>query len=141
MTRDDRPALLALLVEHEGVRLKPYRDTVGKLTIGVGRNLDDVGISHDEAMMLLDHDIDRALGGGAATWPWFADLAPARQIVLVDMAFNLGIGGLKRFRRMLAALEAGDHATAAGQMLDSVWAHQVGARARRLAQMMVEGTI
>lgn len=139
MSPTDRQVLREQLVVDEGLRLMPYRDSGGLLTIGVGRCLDRVGISHEEAMTLLEHDIDRAIGGLVGAFPWFADLAPMHQIALVNMTFNLGLGGVKRFRRMLAALEAGDYAGAAGQMLDSRWARQVGARAHRLAHLMVTG--
>jgi len=101
--------------------------------------LDRVGISHEEAIVLLDHDIAAALGGVTAAFPWFADLDGIRQIVLVDMAFNLGIGGLKKFTQTLAAVEAGDFSAASDRMLNSRWAKQVGGRARRLAQMMATG--
>lgn len=124
------------LLRHEGLRLKPYRDTVGRLTVGVGRNLDDVGISHEEAMLLLEHDITRARDGCEAAFPWFVGLSPERQAVLVNMAFNLGLGGLIRFRKMLACLETGNYEGAAVEMLDSAWAVQVGKRATELAAQM-----
>lgn len=124
------------LIMHEGLRLKPYRDTMGKLTIGVGRNLIDVGISHDEAMMLLHHDVQRlraALPRRIAVWE---QLSPLRQRVLLDMAFNLGLRALMQFTQMLAALQRQDFERAAQEMLCSQWAHQVGERARRLARWM-----
>lgn len=127
------------LIRDEGLRLKPYRDTVGKLTIGVGRNLEDVGISHEEAMLLLDHDIARAEAEVNAHLPWSRQLGEPRRAVLVNMAFNLGIGGLLQFRRALAAMQRGDYDLAAREMLDSKWAEQVGARATRLARQMREG--
>lgn len=142
--------IMDMLYRHEGLRLKPYRDTVGKLTIGVGRNLDDKGITEQEATYLLRHDIDE-------TWnalgkiPAFKSLSRQRQAALVDMAFNLGIAGLMGFKRMWAALEAGDFETAAAEMLDSKWAKQVGdqppsakhpygQRAWELAQIMRTGS-
>lgn len=127
------------LVRDEGLRLKPYRDTVGKLTIGVGRNLEDVGISHEEAMLLLDHDIARAEADVNVHLPWSRQLGEPRRAVLVNMAFNLGIGGLLRFQRALAAMQQGNYDLAAREMLDSRWAEQVGARATRLARQMREG--
>lgn len=124
------------LLLHEGIRLKPYRDTVGKLTIGVGRNLDDVGISYEEALVLLDNDILRAQSAVMHALHWAAHLDRARFEVLVNMAFNLGINGLLGFPRFLAALEAGDYPKAAREMLDSKWARQVGQRAVELATIM-----
>lgn len=126
------------LVLHEGLRLKPYRDTVGKLTIGVGRNLDDVGITRAEALFLLRNDVEE-VRTQLERYPWYTQLDPVRQKVLIDMAFNLGIGGLMQFRKMLAALEAGDYGKTADEMLDSKWARQVGKRAQRLAEMMRTG--
>lgn len=125
-----------LVKYHEGCSLRPYRDTVGKLTIGWGRNLEDVGISQREADQMLDVDLIHAEGicvrifGG-----WYA-LSAVRRAVLIDMAHNLGEGGLRSFRKMRAAIEAGEFALASLEMLDSKWASQVGARARRLANMM-----
>jgi lysozyme len=127
------------LVLHEGVRLKPYRCTAGRLTIGIGRNLDDVGISQDEALLLLRNDIARALSAVRAELPWFDRLDNIRQRVLVDMCFNLGIDGLLAFKQTLAAVASGDYDRAATEMLSSRWAAQVGERARRLARMMRTG--
>ncbi|MFZ9654660.1 MAG: glycoside hydrolase family protein [Limnohabitans sp.] len=127
------------LILHEGVRLKPYRCTAGKLTIGIGRNLDDVGISQEEALGLLRNDIARALSAVRIELPWFDRLDDIRQRVVVDMAFNLGIDGLLAFKQTLAAVASGDYDRAATEMLNSRWAAQVGERARRLARMMRTG--
>ncbi|MDX8413914.1 MAG: hypothetical protein R8J85_07480 [Mariprofundales bacterium] len=134
----DTDRLRKMLVAHEGLRLAPYRDSVGKLTIGVGRNLDDVGISQAEAMLLLTDDIE-GIVADLERQAWFARLDGVRQIALVDMAFNLGLPRLLGFKRMVAALETGAWEQAAAEMLDSRWARQVGSRADELAQMMREG--
>ncbi len=134
----DREALVAQLVKHEGLRLFPYTDTVGKLTIGVGRNLSDVGMSKREAMDLLDHDLDACITDLSAM-PWFLALDAVRQRVLVDMRFNLGPDRFRAFHRTLAAVQQGDYVTAAEQMLKSKWATQVKGRATRLARMMATG--
>ena len=134
----DRQRLVEQLLLHEGLRLKPYTDSVGKLTIGVGRNLTDKGISKAEAMTLLDHDIDECVTD-LATFPWFAGLDPVRQRVLVDLRFNLGPKGFRSFARTLASVEQGDYVTAGEQMLQSRWASQVSFRADRLARMMRSG--
>jgi len=126
------------LVLHEGLRLNPYRCPAGKLTIGVGRNLEDKGISMAEALFLLRNDVEE-VRTQLERYPWYTQLDPVRQKVLIDMAFNLGIGGLMQFRKMLAALEAGDYGKTADEMLDSKWARQVGKRAQRLAEMMRTG--
>jgi lysozyme len=139
MTSDARAALRAQLIRHEGSRAKPYRDTVGTLTIGVGRNLEDVGLFPHEIETLLETDIARTIDGLMAALPWVADLDDVRQRVLVDMAFNLGVAGLLGFRRTLAAVQAGDYEAAARGMLASLWATQVKGRALTLARMMRTG--
>lgn len=127
------------LIRDEGLKLKPYRCTAGKLTIGVGRNLEDVGISASEAAYLLQHDIDRVLAEMSYRIPWWGNLSENRQRVLANMAFNLGIDGLLKFKNTLALIQAGKYEDAAKEMLNSKWANQVGNRARRLAKMMAEG--
>jgi lysozyme len=117
----------------------PYTDTVGKLTIGVGRCLDDVGISPEEAQMLLDSDIERAISNLNTGIPWWSTLDEVRQRVLVNMCFNLGIQGLLRFKNTLALVRAGKYEEASVAMLQSIWAGQVGKRAVRLAHSMKTG--
>lgn len=135
----DQKALVRQLRLHEGERLKPYRDTVGKLTIGVGRNLDDRGLTRDESAMLLGNDIKAVETDLIRALPWVAQLDDVRQRVLLDMAFNLGVPGLLGFKRTLATIQAGDYEKAAAMMLDSKWAGQVGQRAERLSRMMFSG--
>ena len=124
------------LIRDEGLRLKPYRDTMGKLTIGVGRNLDGPGITEAEAQQLLVNDVAVVEEAVRRTLPWTAQLSPTRQAVLINMGFNLGVGGLLRFRLMLDALKDGNYHLAAREMLSSLWATQVGVRARRLAAQL-----
>ena len=131
--------LVDQLIRHEGLMLKPYRDSMGILTIGVGRNLDDVGITRDEAIMMLNHDIDTARADLARVFPWTQNLDPVRLDALTNMVFNLGIGRLRGFARMLLALQAGDWNEAAQQALDSKWAVQVGNRSKELAQQFITG--
>jgi lysozyme len=111
--------LIEELKRDEGVKFKPYHCSADKLTIGVGRNLEDVGISEAESDFLLANDI--------------------RKRVMINMCFNLGLSRLLNFKKFLAAMEAADWEEAAVQMLDSKWARQVGPRATRLKDMMVEG--
>lgn len=141
MVSSDYVMLRNVVTTDEGRRLKPYVDTAGKLTIGVGRNLTDVGISDAEADMLLDHDLPAAEAALLRAFPIVATLNGPRQIVLVSMAFNLGLPRLSQFTQMWAAIQAGNFAEAAIQMLDSTWADQVGARARRLAETMHAGEL
>lgn len=135
----DRDAMVRQLRLHEGERLKPYRCTAGKLTIGVGRNLDDRGITAEESAMLLSNDITREERALINALPWVAQLDEVRQRVLLDMAFNMGLGGLLQFKNTLATIKAGDYERAASMMLDSRWATQVGQRAERLSRMMATG--
>ena len=124
---------------HEGERLKVYTCSAGKLTIGVGRNLEDRGISVEESNMLLDNDLAQFQVELLRKLPWVSDLDEVRQRVLIDMAFNLGISGLLTFKKTLAAIKRGDYEKAAPMMLDSKWATQVGKRAERLSTMMLTG--
>lgn len=132
----DLDAMRRMLKAEEGLRLKPYRDTAGKLTIGYGRNLDDFGITQVEADDLLDNDIADRLGALSARLSFFETLHPVRQRVLVGMAFQMGVAGLLGFHRTLDAIRRGDYAAAADRMLESLWARQTPNRAERLAAMM-----
>lgn len=128
------------LVRHEGLRLKPYRCTAGKLTIGVGRNLDDCGISQKEAYALLDNDIRNCEQQLLDEIPVIYNaLDEVRQSVLLNMCFNLGLKGLLGFNNTLAFIAAGDWERAANGMLASKWAKQVGLRAIELSEMMRKG--
>lgn len=131
--------LTDMLVDHEGMRRKPYRCTAGKLTIGVGRNLDDRGISPDEAMYMLANDIRDSRRELSAAFHWFDKLDEVRQAVLIDMCVNLGLSRLQGFRNTLALIGVGKYEAAAQEMLDSKWAEQVGRRAQRLSRMMATG--
>jgi lysozyme len=140
MTDDARELLRQHLLMDEGLRLKPYRDTVGKLTLGIGRNLDDVGISAAEAYMLLDNDIDRAVKGLVTRFPWVMNLDEVRQNVLVNLTFNMGLARLSKFVNTLAAVERGDYGAAADGLVASKWYRQVQlSRSYRLVQMMRTG--
>jgi lysozyme len=139
MAAYNRDTLIRQLRLHEGERLGPYRCTAGKLTIGVGRNLEDRGITRAESAMLLANDIEEMDANLTRKLPWVARLDDVRRRVLIDMAFNLGVSGLLEFKRTLAAVEQGRYQEAAGMMLQSRWASQVGERAQRLARMMLTG--
>lgn len=138
MTSALRDAIRQQLIAHEGLRLKPYTDTVGKLTIGVGRNLTDRGITEAEARYLLDNDINAALND-LQTLVFFPSLDPVRQRVFIDLCFNIGLSRLRGFTAMLDAVSRHDLATAATELLDSRYAVQVGPRAHTLAAMLRTG--
>ena len=135
----DTEQLIADLRRDEGCVLTPYRCPSGKLSIGIGRNLDDVGISDAEADTLLRTDIERVENGLDLHLPWWRRLDEPRQRVLANMAFNLGIAGLLKFGRTLNAIERGQYDEAASHMLASKWAGQVKGRAIRLANIMQAG--
>ena len=132
-------SLVEQLKRHEGFRSKPYIDSVGKVTIGYGRNLDDVGLSRKEAVDLLYNDISLARNAVLTNISVARRLNSARLDALTNMAFNLGITRLLKFRKFLAALDLGDFVEAEVQMLDSLWAKQVGSRAIELGRQMRTG--
>jgi lysozyme len=132
----DEARLRGQLAEHEGVRRFPYKDTLGKLTIGVGRNLTDRGITPEEVHFLLAHDVAIVIEDLDHHLPWWRALSEVRQMVLADMCFNLGVSRLLGFRNTLQMLASGNYGGTAKGMLHSKWAKQVGRRARRLALMM-----
>lgn len=128
-----------MIKAHEGLELKPYLCTADKLTIGYGRNLDDVGISKEEAEFLLDIDIHRSAVDVESLIPTYESLSEMRKAVLIDMMYNLGRTRFKGFKRMLNAIDYGDFDQASQEMLDSSWSVQVGDRATFLARKMEEG--
>lgn len=130
--------IIKMLIAHEGIRLQPYRCTSGKLTIGVGRNLDDVGITPSEAMSLLQNDIRRVISELEENLPFWDDLTLKRKEALIDMCFNLGLTRFMGFKKMLKALEIRDWKEAKKQALDSRWAKQVGQRAIDIADMICQ---
>ncbi len=128
-----------VLEKHEGKRKFPYLDTVGKTTIGIGRNLTDVGLSEDEIQYLFQNDIKRVIRGLDNWLPWWREKSEGVRMVLMSMCFNLGIEGLLRFKKFLAALRINKFDDAAVEMLDSLWATQVGKRATELAEVVRNG--
>jgi lysozyme len=136
LTRDK---LRELLIHQEEMRLKPYTDKTGHITIGVGRNLDQVGIGESEALFLLENDMSRVFYEAEMSFPWLKDLNPTRQLAVFSMLFNLGLPRMLGFHQMIEALAKQDFATATKEMLNSQWATQVPNRATELAVMMKLG--
>ena len=132
-------AIIKQLIEHEGDRLHPYVDTVGKTTIGIGRNLTDNGITQEESLYLCENDLGKVRADLDAFWPGWRSIDEIRQRVLLDMAFNLGITRFMDFHITLSQVRTGNYTAAAASMLLSKWARQVGPRAIRLAEMMRTG--
>jgi len=125
-----------LLLKHEGYRRFVYTDTVGKQTIGIGRNLEDRGITKDEALYLLENDIVDFTDQLSERLYWF-DAAPDKvKLVILDMGFNLGIAGLLSFKNTLEHIKNGQYDLAAKEMLLSKWAQQVGKRAIELSEIL-----
>jgi lysozyme len=109
------------------------------VVLGIGRNLEDKGITIDEALYLLRndiHDCKKDLIGLFADWCYLSD---NRKYALIDMRFNLGSAGFRTFRRMIAAVRAGEFTLAAHEMMDSRWYKQVGGRGKKLRDMMLDG--
>jgi lysozyme len=130
------------LVRDEGEVAHAYQDSLGYWTIGVGRLIDKRkggSLSPDEIDYLLDNDIKRKSAEVMAALPWVAGLSPARQGVVLNMAFQMGTAGLLKFVTTLKLVQAGDYAGAARQMLRSLWARQTPERAKRLAKQMESG--
>ena len=124
------------LKEHEGERLKAYKCTAGKTTIGIGRNLDDKGISANEAEYLLENDIVECIKD-LATFCYWNSLGEHQQAALIDLRFNLGPAGYREFKKMNKALECNDFTEAAYQVTHSEYAKQVGKRAEHIADWLV----
>tara|TARA_R100001510_G_C7584296_1_gene156177 strand:- start:10 stop:435 length:426 start_codon:yes stop_codon:yes gene_type:complete len=134
--------LLAMLKRHEGVETHAYECSEGKVTVGVGRNIDQaggMGLSEDEIDYLLQNDVERVVKELAAEYPWFSDLDDVRRDAMVDISFNLGATRLRLFKRALTAMETGNYKEAATEFLDSKWAKQVGSRALELTDMISSG--
>ena len=136
----DKYVLKQMLTLDEDRRNKPYIDSVSKISIGIGHNLTDNGISDKIIDMLYQEDVAYAMTM-ARHLPYYNELDDVRRLVVVDMVFNMGLEKFLRFKRMDAALNVGDYVNAAIEMLDSKWARQVGVRATRLAYMMKTGEI
>ena len=156
-TRDD---FIKKLVAHEGLRLEVYQDTLGINTIGIGRNLEDRGITEQElsdldipsiehvytygiteadAVYLATNDVQIVEEELLRAHSCVEQLDAVRQLIVVDMAFNMGVPRLCKFKMMWAAIHDKDYPTAAKEMLDSRWASQVKGRATKLANAMHNG--
>ncbi len=139
MTSAVTAALKQRVLRHEGLRLKVYTCPRGKLTIGIGRNLEENGITRAEAFYLLENDLKRAECDCQNAFQWFEKLDIVRRGIVIEMVFNLGFQGFLGFKRLIKALTIQDYEGAAREMTNSHWAVQVGHRARKLAQMMQSG--
>jgi lysozyme len=139
MTTAERASLREQLIKHEGLRLRVYTDSLGILTIGVGRNVRDKGLTGMEALYLLDNDIDEC-EADLLTFPWFVTLNAIRQRAVLDLRFNLGPTKLRQFKKFLGAMNACDFPTAAAELMDSRWFLQVQpSRGQRIVRQILNG--
>jgi len=137
------------LMRHEGTgpvvnrRFFPYKCPAGKMTIGIGRNIQEVGISEAAAEFMLENDIAEAIELCKRLFPVFDELNDVRQEVLVNMMFNMGYNRFSGFKKFIAATNAKDFKRAAAEMENSTWYEQVGKkpgqRAYDLKMMMLTG--
>ena len=132
-------SIVKLLRYEEGKRLKPYKCTAGKLTIGYGRNLDDKGITDQEAEQLLSNDIGECIAQISKALPWSSRLDMPRRDVLVAMCFQLGLNGLLSFSNFLRAMRDGNWLSAAEELRNSKFHDQTTSRVNRLIFMVVNG--
>ena len=128
-----------MLIKHEGLRTKVYTCPANKLTIGVGRNLEDRGITKKEALYLLNNDIVECDNKLSLKLPFYDSLDDVRQEVLINMCFQLGFIGLSKFKKTLKYINDFDFEKASQEMLDSAWAKQTPNRANELAQILRKG--
>ena len=134
--------LMDMLKRHEGSEKYAYFCTSGKLTIGVGRNIDPkggIGLSPREITYLLQNDVDRVEQELINYIPWVEHMGWQRMDALVNICFNLGLPRLLKFKKALAAMEAEDYNLAAIEFMDSKWASQVGQRAVELTTLIRTG--
>lgn len=132
--------LIEQLKRHEGFRGSPYKDSVGKITVGYGHNLDDVPISKAVAEAMMIEDLQREESRLHALVPVFETIPEGpRKDALINMAFNLGAYGLSKFRRMWASIGSGDWGKAADEAMQSKWATQVGRRAVEITEQLRTG--
>lgn len=135
----NRDQLAKQLESDEDKRSHPYRCTEGYLTIGIGRNLDDRGLSDDEILYLLNNDIAIVEAALDRNIPWWRTMSEARKQALANMCFQLGISRLLGFSNSLSLLKAGRWDAAAAEFLNSKWAKQTPARAKRITDMIRKG--
>ena len=135
--------LIRQLRGDEGCKATVYKDSLGYWTIGVGRLVDPskpgAGLRSSEIDFMLNNDVDDRINALHKVLPWFQDLDDARKGVLLNMSFQLGVEGLLGFTNTLKAVKDGRYADASAGMLQSKWASQTPARAKRLAEQMKTG--
>ena len=132
----DKARLKEEIIRDEGLSVELYIDSVGKATIGVGRNIEDNGISKEEAFMMLENDLAVTESELNFRIPWWRDLPDDAQRALANMCFNLGWPRLSGFTKMINHLKEREFFEASEEALESKWAKQVGLRASRIAELI-----
>jgi len=133
-------ALAQRIERHEGRRNKSYKDSKGILTAGIGRNLEAVAFTDQEVDLMFKNDLSRAKQG-AQSFHIYESLSDARRGVLIEMVFQMGVGGVNKFKRFLKATQAKDWEGARKEMLDSKWYREDSrARALELANIFCRGS-
>ena len=132
----DYDRLKKQLVIHEGLKLKPYHCSANKLTIGVGRNIEEVGITESEAMYLLENDIVNVEAQCRAKFAWFESLSDLRKEAIINLVFNMGLSTFLKFEKTIGYIEQGLFELAGGELLNSRYARQVGRRAVEVANQL-----
>jgi lysozyme len=147
MDENSMEKLISTLKRHEGVKTHAYRDSLGILTIGCGRNINNsskdkgIGISIDEIEYMLQNDIERTIKELSQEYVWFNDMEEgARRDGIINMHFNLGRFRFAGFKKAIAHMESGSYDAAATEFLDSRWAKQVKGRALEVTDMIKSGT-
>jgi lysozyme len=135
----DIKAMSNRLTAEEGVRRLPYKDTLGVLSIGVGRNLMSVGLRPDEIQLMLNNDIEQCITDLDLKLPWWRNMTDNRKMALCDMCFQLGINGLLLFKNMLTQMQVNRYDLACEAALDSTWAKQTPARANSVVSLILAG--
>lgn len=126
-----------MLIRDEGMRHKLYKCSAGKLTIGVGRNIEDRGISDETARQMLQEDIGLCLETAYKIFgSVFSNLTENRQLAIVNMIFNLGELRFSKFTNTILAIQTGDFVSAANHARQSAWYNQVGERAERVLELL-----
>jgi len=130
---------LERIKEKEGFSPYIYKCPAGKLTIGYGTNLEDRGISKAEAQMLVLNDLQRAITSLQNIFEGWEFFSAKRKVALIDMVYNLGVAGFCKFKNMILAIKKEDWDKAAKCAMDSLYAKQVGVRAKENAKWLKEG--
>jgi len=134
----NKERLKTSLINDEAFRSKPYRCSANKLTIGVGRNIEDRGISRKEGLFLLDNDIREVEEDMLGLFPRFGQFSESRQVALMNMRFQLGYRRFRKFKKMIQAVRNRDWGEVKVQAKDSKWYRQVTRRAERILKMLGE---